>query len=125
MINSLPEYEALLDGGLSPEMCRAFDDFGVVILRNFVSTEACAALRQRALELVDEFAPSEVRSVFSSADDVHQADDYFVESGDKIRFFLEKGAFDEVGQLRQAKSDSLNKIGHAMHDLDPVFDAFS
>jgi len=125
MINSLPEFEALPDGGLSSEICKAFNDFGVVILRNFVSTDACAALRQRALELVDEFDPSEVRSVFSSANDVHQADNYFVESGDKIRFFLEDDAFDEAGQLRQAKSDSLNKIGHAMHDLDPVFDAFS
>jgi phytanoyl-CoA hydroxylase len=27
--------------------------------------------------------------------------------------------------LRQAKEHSLNKMGHAMHDLDPVFDEFS
>ena len=27
--------------------------------------------------------------------------------------------------LRQAKALSINKIGHAMHDLDPVFDRFS
>jgi len=32
---------------------------------------------------------------------------------------------DENGQLRQAKEHSLNKMGHAMHDLDPVFDEFS
>jgi phytanoyl-CoA hydroxylase len=125
MINSLPEFEAISDGGLSSDMRKAFDDAGVVILRDFVSTDACAALQQRALELVDKFDPSEVRTVFSSADDVHQADDYFIDSGDKIHFFLEDGAFDEAGQLKQAKRDSLNKIGHAMHDLDPVFDEFS
>jgi len=125
MINSLPVYEALSDGGLSPEMRKAFDDAGVIILRNFVSNDACAALQRRAMELVDEFDPAEVRTVFSSIDGVHQGDDYFIDSGDKIRFFLEEDAFDDSGQLRQAKYDSLNKMGHAMHDLDPVFDAFS
>src|SRR5205807_9349677 len=29
------------------------------------------------------------------------------------------------GTLRQSKEESINKIGHALHDLDPVFDAFS
>ena len=32
---------------------------------------------------------------------------------------------DDSGKLRAAKIDSLNKLGHAIHDLDPVFDAFS
>ena len=106
-------------------MCAQFEESGVVILRDFVSPDACAALRQRALELIDAFDPSSVRSVFSTKSDEHQADDYFIESGDKIRFFLENGAFDENGELRQGKEDSLNKMGHAMHDLDPVFDQFS
>jgi phytanoyl-CoA hydroxylase len=76
-------------------------------------------------EMIDAFDPAEVRTVFSTTNDEHQADDYFVTSGDKIRFFLEDGAFDDAGNLRQSKADSLNKVGHAMHDLDPVFDAFS
>ena len=29
------------------------------------------------------------------------------------------------GARRQGKAHSLNKIGHALHDLDPVFNAFS
>jgi phytanoyl-CoA hydroxylase len=52
-------------------------------------------------------------------------DKYFEESGDKIRFFFEHDAFDENGDLKQAKEHCLNKIGHALHDLDPVFDDFS
>jgi phytanoyl-CoA hydroxylase len=106
-------------------MTAAFNDAGVIVLRDFVSRDACAALRQRALELVEAFDPATVDTIFSSATDQHQADAYFLESGDKIRFFLENDAFDERGELRQSKSDSLNKLGHAMHDLDPVFDAFS
>jgi phytanoyl-CoA hydroxylase len=63
--------------------------------------------------------------VFSTTNQAQLDDAYFIESGDKIRFFLEEDAFDDNGDLRQAKSDCLNKMGHAMHDLDPVFDAFS
>ena len=46
-------------------------------------------------------------------------------SGDKMRCFFEEDAFDDAGRLRQAKELSINKIGHAMHDLDPVFERFS
>jgi phytanoyl-CoA hydroxylase len=122
---SLPIFSAPTDGLLSPEMLDAFQKTGVIVLRGFVSTEACAALRQRALELVEEFDPAKVRSVFSTTKQEQLDDSYFIESGDKIRFFLENNAFDDAGNLRQTKENSLNKIGHAMHDLDPVFDRFS
>jgi len=106
-------------------MLSAFADDGVIVLREFVTVEACAALRQRALELVAAFDPAEVRSVFSTTRQEQLGDSYFIESGDKIRFFLENGAFNDAGELRQAKEHSLNKMGHAMHDLDPAFDRFS
>jgi len=48
-----------------------------------------------------------------------------LESGDKIRFFFEEEAFDDHGKLRQSKEKSINKVSHALHDLDPVFDTFS
>ncbi len=123
--DEIPSFAAPLDGRLTPEMLGTFKATGVIVLRDFVSTDACAALRHRALELVAGFDPSAVRSVFSTTDNEHHDDDYFIDSGDKIRFFLESGAFDKNGQLRQAKEHSLNKMGHAMHDLDPVFDEFS
>ena len=106
-------------------MVGAYREAGVIILRDFVSREDCAQLQRRALELVDAFDPHEVRSVFSTTRNEQLDDTYFIESGDKIRFFLENDAFDDNGRLRQSKEHSLNKMGHAMHDLDPVFDAFS
>ncbi len=106
-------------------MISAYHECGLLILKDFVSAEDCLALKRRALELVNAFDPGEIRSVFSSTEQTQIDDRYFVESGDKIRFFLEKDAFDESGNLRQSKENSLNKIGHAMHDLDPVFDNFS
>ncbi len=123
--DSLPEYDAPPGGRLTADMRAAFDTAGVVILRDFCSKADCDRLRERALELVDAFDPADVASVFSTTSQAQLDDDYFIGSGDRIRFFFEDGAFDADGRLRQPKRDSLNKMGHAMHDLDPVFEAFS
>ncbi len=124
-VDTLPAFDAPPGGRLSDAMVEAFEEAGVIVLEGFCSTDECDRLRARAGELVEAFDPSEVASVFSTTKQTQLDDSYFIESGDKIRFFLEDDAFDESGQLRQPKADCLNKMGHAMHDLDPVFDAFS
>lgn len=95
------------------------------MLENFVPVDECRRLRARALELVDAFDARSVQTIFSAMEQTQIGDKYFEESGDKIRFFFEHDAFDDAGNLRQSKEDSLNKLGHAMHDLDPVFNEFS
>ena len=98
---------------------------GFLVLKNFVSHEACDLLHARAVELVQEFDPAGVVSIFSTHEQTRTSEEYFLESGDKIRFFFEENAFLPGGALRQKKEESINKIGHALHDLDPVFDEFS
>ena len=122
---SLPCFKAPAEGCLTSEMVDAYRNEGVLILENFVTREVCDELRARALELVEAFDPADVQSIFSTTDQEQLNDRYFIESGDKIRFFLENDAFDETGRLRSSKENCLNKMGHAMHDIDPVFNRFS
>jgi len=98
---------------------------GCLVLEGFASEKECDELRTRADELVQEFDPSEVVSIFSTHEQSRVADDYFLTSGDKIRFFFEENAFNPDGTLKYKKEKSINKIGLALHDLDPVFQQFS
>ncbi|MBC8258553.1 MAG: phytanoyl-CoA dioxygenase family protein [SAR324 cluster bacterium] len=110
---------------LSQEEIELFEQDGFLVLKDFVSQYACEALRNRAMEIVEAFKPPETVSIFTTNEQTRHSDRYFMESGDKISCFFEEDAFTEKGELRQAKSKSINKIGHAMHDLDPVFEEFS
>lgn len=110
---------------LTAEQLNDYSRDGFLVLENFVSARICDRLRERALKLVAEFDPNGVRSIFSTHEQTRTSDDYFLESGDQIRFFFEEEAFDEHGRLRQSKEHSINKIGHALHELDAVFSRFS
>jgi phytanoyl-CoA hydroxylase len=103
----------------------AFERDGYLVIKNFVDGQGCDRLRARAQELVRDFDPQEAVSIFSTHEQTRTSDDYFLESGDKIRFFFEENAFLPDGALRQSKEQSISKIGHALHDLDPAFSKFS
>lgn len=104
-----------------------FERDGFLVVPDFVPDATLRTLTSRANELVDAFDPvSEgVTSIFSTTDQLDTSDEYFLASGDRVSFFFEEEAFEADGTLRQSKSTSINKIGHALHDLDPVFERFS
>ena len=112
-------------GCLPAEAGQAYRRDGVIVIEDFVAAEACDLLRQRALELVAEVAPGAPGTVFSTRDQSHAKDRYFEESANRIGAFFEEGAFDTEGRLCVPLDRAINKLGHAMHDLDPVFDDFS
>ena len=98
---------------------------GYLVLPGFKSADEIARVRQRAAEIVDAFVPSGSVSIFTTTEQARTADSYFLGSADKIRCFFEEEAFAPDGSLKQDKALSINKIGHALHDLDPLFDRFS
>jgi phytanoyl-CoA hydroxylase len=98
---------------------------GYIVLPGFKSLDEIALLRARAAQIVNQFDPTEAAGIFTTREQEKSTDDYFLGSDNTIRCFFEEEAFGADGQLKQDKSLSINKIGHAMHDLDPVFRAFS
>jgi phytanoyl-CoA hydroxylase len=110
---------------LSPNELAQYERDGFLVLRDFVDTGSCNSLRARALELVQAFDPNGLPTIFSTHDQNRISNAYFLESAENIHFFFEENAFLADGSLRQEKEHSINKIGHALHDLDPMFSQFS
>ncbi|HMD01293.1 MAG TPA: phytanoyl-CoA dioxygenase family protein [Ferruginibacter sp.] len=106
-------------------MKKQFERDGFLVLEDFNSTGACDAVMKRGQELAENFNYEGHPSVFQTSDQAKTSDEYFLNSGDNISFFFEKDAFNDSGKLKNDIFHSLNKIGHALHDLDPVFNAFS
>lgn len=110
---------------LSVAQKEQFIQDGYLIVPDFKSAAEIAALRERAGLIVEQFDTAESKSIFTTQEQEKSTDDYFLGSADKVRCFFEEEAFGPDGELKQDKSLSINKIGHALHDIDPVFIAFS
>ena len=113
--------------GLDAAQRASFREHGYLVLPGFVTPQDCLRLRERAIELAREKTAAAADAVVfrTDAPSPHASSSQFLASGSGIHAFYEQGAFDAAGRLQGAPHECLNKLGHAMHDLDPVFDAFS
>ncbi|RWS21148.1 hypothetical protein B4U80_04551, partial [Leptotrombidium deliense] len=74
-------------------------------------------------EIVEKSEAEKHKTIMKPSVKKENCDDskYFIESGDKIRYFYESEAFNEKRELIVNNQKSLNKIGHALHWLNPIF----
>uniref|UniRef100_A0A8C9A752 Phytanoyl-CoA dioxygenase domain-containing protein 1 n=1 Tax=Prolemur simus TaxID=1328070 RepID=A0A8C9A752_PROSS len=98
------------------QSCLQFQEDGFLVLEGFLSADECVAMQQRIGEIVAKMdVPLHCRTEFSTQEEeqirAQGSTDYFLSSGDKIRFFFEKGVFDKKVCLCPA----------ALHAYDPVF----
>ena len=106
---------------LSNSQISQFNRDGYLVVENFISEVQRSQLINRAKEMIDEFDPASSHSIFTTNEQERSSDDYFLKSGDQIRFFFEEKAIDVNGNFTVPKQQSINKIGHAQHALDPTY----
>lgn len=111
--------------GLSPAQVSTFRQDGYLILRNALHPETVSSLLAETHRLLDgmDLASHPLTRFSTGQKSDHVGDDYFLTSGDKVRFFFEEEAFDDAGTLLKPKEKAVNKIGHYLHELSPPFKA--
>lgn len=110
---------------LSPHQFEQWQRDGYVVLPGFKTPTELAEAIERARAIVDAFEPGSSTSRFSTKDRSVLADAALLASADQVHCFFEEEALDDEGRLRVPKAQSINKIGHALHDRDAVFQRFS
>ncbi|OCK79922.1 phytanoyl-CoA dioxygenase [Lepidopterella palustris CBS 459.81] len=110
--------------GLTPSQLDFFDTNGYLIIPDALPPSTVSTLLAETHKMLNEFSLDDhPMTKFSTGegDAAHVGDDYFLTSGDKVRFFFEEAALSPTGCLLKPKPQSINKIGHYLHALSPAF----
>ncbi|XXQ33933.1 Fe2OG dioxygenase domain-containing protein [Plasmodiophora brassicae] len=107
------------------DAARNYECDGYAVLPAVFSKGCMEALRSRMMEIVGEFCADQHNAVPFSTDRNRDVDEYFLSSSTKIHCFLEKEARGADGKLKQATELSVNKTGHAIHEVDDQFKQLS
>ena len=103
----------------SEEEVRGFRENGYAVIKDFLSEDECQLLRDKMASVISEEDFSQHPVITFSTQDQDQKqikEEYFLTSGDKVRYFFEEGAVDkDNGKVAVPIPQAINKIGHALH----------
>ena len=108
---------------LTTEQLASYKNNGYLLIPNALSSSTVSALLSETNQMLTSFPLTDhPLTKFSTGEkDSHVGDDYFLTSGDKVRFFFEEDAFSSTGELTKPKHRAINKIGHYLHESSPQF----
>jgi len=97
---------------------------GYAVLERAIPEPALKSIQAAAQRIVGSFDAERQRSIFTTRNQEHAQDRYFLDSAEAVHCFLEEEAVDREGNLLREKALAVNKIGHALHDHVPEFRDF-
>lgn len=120
-MESLGEAASTHNPFLSPEQIDQFHRDGFLVLPGYFSAETVSKLRSEIASVITTMDPQDYPIFTTNEQDRQVSADYFLTSGDKIVPFLEEKAAKLPDGAAVPFHLRINKIGHALHDLNPVF----
>lgn len=107
-----------------------YKEKGYVLIEDVLSPDQLTAMKHRAQKIVRDDIQQSLSDdtdskVFTTRHNDRTGNLFFLDSAEKIRCFFEEDAFNADGHLTQKPELCINKIGHGLHELDPVFNEIS
>lgn len=104
------------------QLAKNFKQNGYGVIENFLTKEEVEGMRNEASRLIRDESRSQSNKLQIFGNEINMKSRYFLDSSDKICYFFEKNAVNlETLQLQMPEEQSLAKIAHALHCLNPVF----
>ena len=112
-----------INNNISPSMLSFWQQNGFLIIDSFYSIDECENLKNRAKLLIKNYSPE--NEVPNSLNNYDMKNESFKFSASNIVFFHEDDDCKELKSISKNEVENIKEIGHAIHDLDPVFNNFS
>lgn len=104
------------------KLATSYEQNGYAVMENFLTTQEVQMIRNETTKLIKEESRSQANKLQIFGNEFNMKSRFFLDSSDKICYFFEKSAVNlDTLELQMPEEQSLAKIAHALHCLNPVF----